>query len=315
MRGAFTIQPRLIEMFGKVHILWLQLQVLYLAKFSITPRNIQNRILVINNKENNENSIYDNTLEGTTNADVSQLFPSSSSDDFVWRVISVLSDAYVNVNPIVIPPRIRSKVFVKEAQIVNYTSFSAEEKLSITQYYNQLYSCVLSNVKDSLGRKDIDKRYLSNVPSIQPSTKPKHSPSSIPTTIPPFIDKTSTFHPTATSSAHKSIAPTSRNTISPSVVQLGNGTRNLKDDVDSKPLQIVNMQIDFVLPCLSSIHPSGIGRNSNSSKENDVAYFYSDGENFWRANLTYPYLEISTNPGSLPATKQNFDGEAQLIDW
>jgi len=282
----------------------------YSAEYSKSHPRYQpfDLIHLMNNKENNENSIYDNTLE---DANVSQLFPSSSSDDFVWRVISVLSDAYVNVNPIVIPPRIRSKVFVKEAQIVNYTSSSAEEKLSITQYYNQLYSCVLSNVKDSLGRKDIDKRYLSNVPSIQPSTKPIHSPSSIPTTISPFIDKTSTFHPTATSFAHKSIAPTSRNTIRPSVVQLGNGTRNLKDDVDSKPLKIVNMQIDFVLPCLSSIHPSGIGRNSNSSKENDVAYFYSDGENFWRANLTYPYLEISTHPGSLPVTKQNFDGEVR----
>jgi len=270
--------------------------------------------LMNDNKENKENSIYDNILEGAENTDVSQLFPSSSSDDFVWRVISVLSDAYVNVNPIVIPPRIRSKVYVKEAQIVNYTSSSAEEKLSITQYYDQLYSCVLNNVKDSLGRKDINKRYSSNVPSSHPSTKPTPSPSSIPTTIPSFVDKTSTFHPTATSFANRSIAtiqPTSRNTISPSVFQLGNGTRNLKDDVDSKPLQIVNMQIDFVLPCLPSIHPSSIGHNSNSSKENDVAYFYSDGENFWRANLTYPYLEISTNPGSLPATKQNFDGEVR----
>ena len=268
-------------------------------------------------REGNDDIDNDNDNDSTNgrgdfdenNAEYDEILriPSSSADDFVWSMMSALAKMYVNVKPIVVPPRRRIRLYISdEPEQVNASN---EVSKMAARFYDHFFTCWhgrMSKVEN--GETGID----SLVPTVSPSISPSES---IPSGMPISIISPASLTPTTgsdemfkkgnssryTPSMSPSISPTLNESNSPSNahsnVDYSGGRLLLVDDVkktasnNNKDVNLyVEINQDFILPCLEN----------GASELDRSTYLFDDGANYWKLNLTNPFMTASAVSETLP---------------
>ena len=233
---------------------------------------------------------YENENEGSKESDSYTIeIPSSSADDFVWNVITFLADLYVNVNPVLIPSRYYTRIFVSEKP--SRITDDASQSRFATDFFDRTYSCIMNAITEDINNtEDPLDRYTSSMPSSIPTYGPSsgkaQEPSSQPTNkkeTRPNSQQDDSFYPTQ----------------SPTTLSLGNGTRVLVSDYQSS---YVNMKTAHVLPCL--LEPI----SNNKLAINNTAYIFEKESQYWELQLAYPFVMATTDTGLLPIAKPAQNG-------
>lgn len=279
---------------------------------------------------------------------------SSGSDDFVSDMIRDLSEFYVDIDPILLPPRHRMQLYVADPpeetssgggeRNAAWTASSVDEIAEISGMKEKLNA----NVEEVRGALDGDRaavfyeNFFNCANAIKTGNYSMYppSPSSIPTSL-----RNVTVVPSMAPSLNNAVVDasdvvqdqndtaaleTASNTSSSTHYLAGTtryasalATATSTDDATvavkvSKAGALLSGDDLLMTSALSSCFSDPrYGIRSKDAKQSDatIAYLYVDGDVFFRLNLTAPYWGVTTVWETVPPPHIRPQGRGDAVDW
>ncbi len=270
----------------------------------------------------------------------------SSSDDFVWEMFHDLADFFVDIDPLLLPPRHRIQIYVADtpedsggerSDSWNRTGSRVTLNANVEEvrgsfegdqaatFYEKFFNCAnaIKAGNNSLNSPlpTSNRTFLLNTSAV-PSIAPSIDKILVVSTGIGDADGSNVVRDQNETAAVEAAKNTSSSSHLDGKAKSTSALAQVADDatvaVISKAGGLVSGDGFLMTSALSSCFSDpkyGIRINDDKSRDTTIAYVYVDGDVYFRLNLTAPYLGITTVWETVPPPHIRPQGRGDAVDW
>lgn len=262
------------------------------------------------------------------------ILKSCGADDFVWSMVRVLAEFYVDIDPLLLPPRHRIQFFVADTEDNDYGGVGqsdswkntvSDEKLTanveevkgsiegdrVAAFYENFFSCV-SAIKT--GNYSSPTLLSSIAPSIETAIE-KSAGIGVAEGSNVLRDQNETAVVEVVSNFSSSSHVPGKSRYTSALVKAVDDTTDVMKSKSEALLSGDGFSMTSALSTCFSDPKYGIRIKDDMERAITSAYLYVDGDIFFRLNLTAPYVGIATSWETVPSPQIRPQGRGDAIDW
>ncbi|KAL3760748.1 hypothetical protein ACHAWU_003656 [Discostella pseudostelligera] len=260
---------------------------------------------------------------------------SSNSDDFVWEMFRDLADYYVDIDPLLLPPRHRIQFYVADTPEYNNSGGELSDVWNGTgsdEANSSSKARLNANVKEVKGAVEGDRAaaffesFFNCANAIKTGNYSLYLPPPLPAPILPLnasvvpsmapsMDRNGTAEVEIVNNTSPSSHMAGKTRYASALAQTAD---NSMVAVISKAEALLSGDGFLMTSALSSCFRDpkyGIRIKDEMQSHTTIAYLFVDGDIFFRLNLTAPYWGMTTSWETVPPPHIRPQGQGDAVDW